>query len=269
MLGVMHIPPPPSNPKKSLSLRERMTLQKAPRPHAPVCNPDAQHIGQCQAAPQENTPTPNPQPQKEELPPSAVGNPPGPSGHGCPPTQEAGNQVQGAVKLAATRPGEPKDCERPAVLQSHDGLPGDEGSDDDMTQEDMPVEPVAACVELPDLGATSQPLHQQSKSTQQTQSELGIMGPQARREETGQGHQHTDEGNCADEDDEARWEQALEAEMQGFPDRAEEHVSRQGCSDAEVIQLDVESADDLLDVLADAAAETSPVRCTNCVALSG
>ena len=274
MLGAMHMPPPPSNLKKPLSLRERMTLQKPSRPHAPVCNPDAQHIGLCQAAPQTDSRGTISQPQTEQLPRSAISNPPtsaGSGGHGCPPPYEAGIQVQGMVKSAATRPGQPKDFKRPAVVQSLDGLPGNEGTDDDMTQEDMPIEPMAACVELPSLGAAvpQQPSPQQSKSTQQAQSESGLRQPQARREGSAELNEDTVEGDCADDDDEARWEQALEAEMQGLPDRAEENVSRQGCRDAEVIQLDVESADDLLDVLADAAAETSPSRYTNHAALSG
>ena len=208
----------------------------------------------------------------------------GPGDHAFPPTHEAGNQAEGALQSATTRPGQPEECGRPDVVQAHDALPGDGGSDDDMTQEDMPTEPVPAHVELPDLGETSQPLHQQpssqqSKSFQQAPSESGSRQPQAtpgdprqpqaRREGSAKLHQHAVEGDCADEDDEARWEQALEAEMQGLSNRADEHVSGRGCSDADVMQLDVESADDLLDVLADAAAETSPARYTTDVALFG
>lgn len=277
MLGAMHMPQPPSNPKKSLSLRERMTLHKPSRPHASVCNADAQRTAQCQAALQANTPITNSQPRREQLPPSATDNSStsaDPGGHSCPSTHEAGNQAQGAAKPATSKLGQLEDYERPDVVQAHDALPGDEGSDDDMTQEDMPIDPAPARVELPHLGETLQSLHQQpspqqSKSLQQAQSESGSRQPQVRHEESAQIHQHSVEGDCADEDDEARWEQALEAEMQGLSDRADEQLSRRRCGDAEVMQLDVESADDLLDVLADAAAETSPARCTNDVALSG
>ena len=266
MLGVMHMPPPPCSSKKLPSLHERMSLQKPSQPHASVYGPDAQHTRQCQAAPQENTPTTHAQQHTEQLPPSALDDPPtsaGASGHVCASTHEADNQVQSTVKSAATRPGEPEDCKKPAVVQPHHGVPGNEESDDDLTQEDMPMETVP---ELPDLGETPQPLHQQpspqqSKSLKQSQSELGTKQALSAHDESAELHQHAVEGACADDDDEACWEQALEAEMQGLTDRADDRVSGQQCSDAGVTQLDVESADDLLDVLADAAAQTLPARC--------
>ena len=210
----------------------------------------------------------------EHLPPSALDSPPsaGPNGHNCPPTHEVTNQVHSPVGAAACRRGASEDDERPAVVQPHNGLPSDEGSDDDMTQEDMPTEPVPACAELPDLGETLQPVHQQpspqqSKSLQHAQRELGTRQPLLGHDESAELHQHAVEGASADDDDEddneARWEQALEAEMQSLTNKADEHVLGQQCSDAEVIQLDVESTDDLLDVLADAAADTPPARCAS------
>ena len=253
-------PPPPSNPRKSLSLRERMTLQRSSRSHASVCIPDAQQAGQCQAAPLTTAPTANPQPQTEHLLPSAQEDllTSGLSGHDCPPIHEQGNGLHSTVGMAACRP---EDCERVAVVQLHDGLLGSEGSDDDMTQEDLPIGQATACVKLPDATETPQPLHpcfspQQSKCKLPAQPDVGIRPSQAEREEAPQLDQHTVEGGSAD-DDELCWEQALEAEMQGMSGRGDEHVSGRQCSDAEVMQLDVESADDLLDVLADAA-DTSP-----------
>lgn len=267
MLGAMQMPPPPSNPKKSLSLRERMTLHRSSRSHASVCSPDAQHAGQRQAAPQRNTPTTIPQPQTEHLLPSAKEDllTSGPSSHDFPPIHELGIEVHSTVGMAACRPSDSEDYEGPAVVQLHDGLLGSEDSGDDMTQEDLPIGQVAACVELPDATETPQPLHpcfspQQSKSEPQARSEVDIRQPQAKHEEAPQLDRHAVEGGAA-EDDEACWEQALEAEMQGMSGGADEHVSGRRCSDAEVMQLDVESADDLLNVLADAAADTSPVRC--------
>ena len=213
----------------------------------------------------------------EHLPPSALVSPPsaGPNGRTCPPIYEVTNQVNSPVGAAACRRGESEDDERPAVVQSHNGLPSDEGSDDDMTQEDMPIEPVPAFVELPDLGETpppvlQQPSSQQSKNLKQAQSEVGSRQPLPGHDESAELHQHAVEGASADADDddnddedEAHWEQALEAEMQSLSNTADEHVLGRQCSDAEVIQLDVESADDLLDVLADAAADTPPARCAS------
>lgn len=265
MLGAMEMPPLPSNPKKSLSLRERMTLQRSSRSLASVCSPDEQHAGQCQAAPQTTAPTTNPQPQTGHLLPSAKADllTSGPSSHDFPSMHELGNEVHSTVGTAACRPSDSEDCDRLAVVQLHDGLPGSEGSGDDMTQQDLPIGQAAAYVKLPDPTETPQPLHpcfspQQSKCEPPAQPEVVIRQSPPEREDSAQLDQHAVEGGAA-EDDEACWEQALEAEMQGMSGRAEEHVSGRRCSDAEVMQL--ESADDLLDVLADAAADTSPVRC--------
>ena len=256
MLGAMHMLPPARNPKKSVSLLERMMLQKPSWPHASVCSPDAQPTGQCQAAPQTNTSTTDP------LLSSALENPPpsaGPSGQYCPPLDEACGQVHSAVRAAACRPVEAGKSETSEAMQSHDGL---SGSDDDMTQEDMPTE--AACLELPDLGEVTQHLHQQpspkqSMDVQQAQSEVATRQPHARHEESAQPHQQAIGGGSAE--DKVCWEQALEAEMQSLSDNADDDALGQPNSDPNVIQLDVGSADDLLDVLADAAAEMPLARC--------
>ena len=265
----MHVPPPASKPKKSLSLRERMTLHKPSRPHASVCKPQAQNTGCLPAAPRNNTATTHsptdhlPCPVLEEPPRSAS-----PRNHSRATLDEMCGWEHSAVASPPCRPGEPGDCTNSAAARSHDGFPGNEGSDTDMTQEDMPTDYAAASLERPDVGTVFQPLHQQpdpprSKGTQQAGSGLGSI-PMGRHADLRQDPMAADPIDGDTADDEARWEQALEAEMQGLADDAGDHMSEgQLCIEAEVVQLDGESADDMLDVLADAAAATPLSRYRN------
>lgn len=267
MVASMHMPPPASKPRKSLSLRECMILHKPCQPHTLVGSPEVQHTGCLPAAPQNSTSTADL--PTEQLSCSALGQDPyrpadsrGPSRNTLDGT---GGRAHSTVLSASCRPGEDGDCKSSAAVQLHDGCSGGEGSDTDMTQEDMPRDREVACAKLPDMGTVPQPPCQQpeppqSKGIPRTGCELG-PSPLARHAEL---HQHPVDAapmEADPADDEACWEQALEAEMQGLSGNTGGHMSGgQPCSKAEVIQLDVESADDMLDVLADAAAATPLAR---------
>lgn len=265
-MGSMHMPPPASKPRKSLSLRERMPLHKPSQTHILVGSPEAQHTSCLPADPQSSTPTADL--PTEQLPCSALKDPPRPAGsqgHSHDTLDGAGGWAHSAVMSASWRPGEGGDCKSSAAVQLRDGFSGGEGSNTDMTPDDMPTDGEVARMELSDMGTVPQPPYQQpdppqSKGIQRTGCELG-PSPLARRVELYQDPVDAAPMDADLADEEACWEQALEAEMQGLSGDGDGHMSGgQRCTEAEVIQLDVESADDMLDLLADAAAATPLAR---------
>lgn len=253
MVGAMHMPPPASKPKKSLSLRERMNLQKPSRPHAQVGSPEGQYTASPSPAPQNNTLITDP--LTEQLPGPAhleeSSTSASAEGHGR--DSETGGRERSAVMSATCRPEDAAEGSNAAAVHLHNGFPCGEDSDTDMTQEDLPTHQEPACLEPSEWGIVPQPLHQQP-SPQQSKGKQPAQCELANNPLTGQAELllQSMEGGSADDD--ACWEQALEAEMHNLSGDASDPKSRQPCTDAEVIQLDMESADDMLDVLADAAA---------------
>ena len=259
-----------------------MGLLNASTQRAATTNPHSQHTGQHEAdSEHDNKPTALEAAQPSGAPATALlGHPKeaSPASSPCDKGQQAcsgqGSRHGAASDSHGARCMQPRDCHRQGEAHSHDGGDGGEGSDPDMTQEDLPIAqadlPIAqeaACLDVDNLAAASPhtlqelPAYQQHDHASPPLTEQHHQQPHQHQQQYQQHHQHVDDMHGSDEEEEARWEQALEAGLQSAETEADNPASSRQGDSADVIQLDTESADDLLDVLADAAAAMPAATC--------
>lgn len=281
MLAPVQMPPPTAiTARKSLSLRDRMNQRNSSHAHAPSCCPEAQHAGRCQAGPQTAC-SPSAPEQGQPLPAVQLLASPStaPTHNVEAPDQEKqtadeqDRRVNGLVESADCMSERSEKCARSGAVSLQNKPNSGEDSDTDLTQEDLPIAHEATCFKQEDSVSNAQDVQQQLGSLQDDSMQQAQPGPhssgrlrqlpeaqqqqpqQLARPQQSSGDDHVSDGNNHDDDDQACWEEALEAGMLSPTEEADRHLKRP-CTESEVIQLEAESADDLLDVLADAAAST-------------
>ena len=281
MLAPVHKQPPAViKGRKALSLRDRMNLCDSSRPGATSCSPDAQHAGLCPAGPQIAS-SPFAFEEAEQPLPAVplLASASNASNHGAGgldhEKETADEQDRSGVGAASCMPERAGQCASSGAVHIQHEANGNEGIDTDMTQEDLRTAHETASLEHGHLAGAAQDLQQQAgwlqdDSVQQAQPGPHSSGqprqtPMAHQQQLQQQQQQSGDANVDDnggDDDEACWEEALEAGLLSpAEDSGQQH--NQPCTESEVIQLDTESADDLLDVLADAAASTPTAGHTN------
>ena len=235
MRRVQMLPHSTTNPRKSLSLRERMSLHLLPQssPNATHLltsqQHSAQHSGHPQAAPHPSSPVTYlpPAPAKEADDRGGCYQQTSMSGFAAEqPLKGSHALAEAAAEREVT---DSRACGTASACQA-----SGEDSDTDMTQEDLPLLP-----EPCDGEQGTEAVHQQ---------DMQLQGSVYRHPDRPQLHRGgAQEQQC--------WQQEEEAMPVSRADPDQSRSSCPRCSESQVIHLEDESADDLLDVLAEAAAE--------------
>ena len=265
MSAAMRLPPPVADkPRKSLSLRERMTMHL---PHGSTPQPLQLSSHESAAQPLGQTHTALPAPSPDAGP--ALVSAKAARDHGrhqqslpsCLAAEDSNGAVSTSVTAAAERSAH-------AGSVSDACLPSGDASDEDLTQEDLPAQPLPSnSQEEHDSPLQSKIQHEEpaghlhdrhvldrrlQMAAQEPDQQIGSGSRMAHDHLYRQQQQHQerlrmqDGKRCGKEQEAASACKAQQdtSKVQ-HPDKTESHV----------INLEDESADDLLDALADAAAE--------------
>ena len=232
MRRVQMLPHSTTNPRKSLSLRERMSLHLQPQ-----SSPNAAHLLTSQQhSAQHSGHAPPPSSPVTSLPP-APAKEADDSGSSHQQTSMLGFIAEQPLKgghASAEAAAEREVTDSRACGTGSACQASGEDSDTDMTQEDLPLLP-----EPCDKEQGAEVVHQQ---------DMQLQGSVHRHPDRPQLHRGgAQEQQC--------WQQEEEVMPVSTADPDQSRSSCPRCSESQVIHLEDESADDLLDVLAEAAAE--------------